>query len=217
MRWFGFKSAGTNPWHEVILCWSSSLKFIHQLFTAIADCINVGNYKGWVFSLRQKECDTVDTPNLMWATPCPSGVQGRNYLCIRKQCASAKEKRQTHYFKPFITHINFSAEINKGCWACLEDRCSLPFLASFEQGLLGCHAYWPLVKPLHFFLIIHLEQGDWRTCQGELLACWRMDILWEGSERGRQGHVFFFCVCVGGWGETEIHWCLNFQRSRVEK
>lgn len=171
MRWFGFKSTGTNPWHEVILCWSFSPKFIHQLFTLIADCISVGNYKGWVFSLRQKECDTVDTPHLMWGTQCPCSVQGTNYLCIRKQCGSARGKRQTHYFKPFITCINISAEINKGWWACLEDSCSSLCLASLEQGLLGCHAYQPPVKPLHFFLIIHLEQGDWRSCQGELL--WR--------------------------------------------
>lgn len=171
MRWFGFKSTGTNPWHEVILCWSFSPKFIHQLFTLIADCISVGNYKAWVFSLRQKECDTVDTPHLMWGTQCPCSVQGTNYLCIRKQCGSARGKRQTHYFKPFITCINISAEINKGWWACLEDSCSSLCLASLEQGLLGCHAYQPPVKPLHFFLIIHLEQGDWRSCQGELL--WR--------------------------------------------
>lgn len=94
-RWFGFKSAGTNPWHEVILCWSFSPKFIHQLFTVNADCISVGNYKGWVFSLRQKECDTADTPNLMCWTRCPRSVQGKNYLCIRKQCARAKEKADT--------------------------------------------------------------------------------------------------------------------------
>lgn len=91
-RWFAFKSAGTNPWHEVILCWSFSPKFIHQLFTVNADCISVGNYKGWVFSLRQKECDTADTTHLMCWTQCPRIVQGKNYLCIRKQCAGAKEK-----------------------------------------------------------------------------------------------------------------------------
>lgn len=65
VRRFGFKSVGTNLWHEVILCWSFSPKFIHQLFTVNADCISVGNYKGWVFSLRQKECDTAEpTPNV---------------------------------------------------------------------------------------------------------------------------------------------------------
>lgn len=94
-RWFGFKSAGTNPWHEVILCWSFSPKFIHQLFTVNGNCISVGNYEGWEFSLRQKECDTADTPNLMWRAQCPRGVRGKNYLCIRKQCARAKEKADT--------------------------------------------------------------------------------------------------------------------------
>lgn len=168
VRWFGFRSSGTNPWHEVILCWSFRLKFIHQLFTVIADCISVGNYKGRVFSLRQKECDTVYTPHLMWATQSPSSDQLRNYLCNRKQYVGAKQRRQTHYFKPFITRINISAEINKGCLACLEDRCIPPCLASLEQGLLGCHAYQPSVKPLYFFLIIHLEKGDWKSCQGEL-------------------------------------------------
>lgn len=88
-----------------------------------------------------------------------------------------KGKRQTHYFKPFITCINISTEINKGWQACLEDSCSSLRLASLEQGLLGCHAYWPPVKPLHLFLIIHLEQGDWRSCQGELLPQYGMDIL----------------------------------------
>ena len=83
-RWFGFKSAGTNPWHEVLLCWSFSPKFIHQLFTVNADCISVGNYEGWVFSLRQKECDTADTPRVMRRTQCPRSVRGKNYLCIRK-------------------------------------------------------------------------------------------------------------------------------------
>lgn len=39
-----------------------SPKFIHQLFTVDGDRISVGNYKGWVFSLRQKECDTAIHP-----------------------------------------------------------------------------------------------------------------------------------------------------------
>ena len=93
-RWFGFKSAGTNPWHEVILCWSFRPKFVHQLFTVNADCISVGNYEGWVFSLRQKECDTADTPHLMCRTQCPRSVRGKNYLCIRKQYAGAKGKKK---------------------------------------------------------------------------------------------------------------------------
>lgn len=49
-----------------------------------------------------------------------------------------KKKKQTHYFKPFITCINISTEINKGCWACLEDSCSLLRLACLERvGALG--------------------------------------------------------------------------------
>lgn len=43
-----------------------SPKFIHQLFTVDGGRISEGNYKGWVFSLRQKECDTANTPGLMW-------------------------------------------------------------------------------------------------------------------------------------------------------
>lgn len=102
-----------------------------------------------------------------------------------------KGKRQTHYFKPFITCINISAEINKGWQACLEDSCSSLRLASLEWGLLGCHAYWPPVKPLHLFLIIHLEQGDWKSCQGELLRWYGMDILWGGTKRrGRSPFLF---------------------------
>lgn len=57
-----------------------SPKFIHQLFTVNGDRISVGNYEGWVFSLRQKECDTADTPNLMCRSQCPRGVRGGEEL-----------------------------------------------------------------------------------------------------------------------------------------
>lgn len=172
VRRFGFKSVGTNLWHEVILCWSFIPKFIHQLFTVNADCISVGNYKGWVFSLRQKECDTAEpTPNLMCQRQCPSGVRERRIIYVLETVCLGERKKADTLFKPFITCINISAEINKGCWACLEDSCSLLRLACLERvgGLLGCQAYQPWVKPLHLFLIIHLEQGDCRSCQGELL------------------------------------------------
>lgn len=140
VRWFRFKSAGTNLWHEVILCWSFSPKFIHQLFTVDADCISVGNYEGWVFSLRQKECDTAEpTPNLMCLSRCPSGVREGGIIYVLETVCSGegkkkKKKKQTHYFKPFITCINISAEINKGWWACLEDSCSLLRLACLERA-----------------------------------------------------------------------------------
>lgn len=63
--------------------------------------------------------------------------RGKNYLCIRNSVLGQR-KRQTHYFKPFITCINISAEINKGWRACLEDSCSLLRLASLERvGALG--------------------------------------------------------------------------------
>lgn len=138
--WFIFKSVGTNLWHEVILCWSFSPKFIHQLFTVNADCISVGNYKGWVFSLRQKECDTAEpTPDLMCRSRCPSHIrEGRIIYVLETVCSGNRKKKQTHYFKPFITCINISTEINKGCWACLEDSCSLLRLACLERvGALG--------------------------------------------------------------------------------
>lgn len=120
---------------------------------------------------------------------------------------SGKGKRQTHYFKPFITCINISAEINKGWQACLEDSCSSLRLASLERGLLGCHAYQPPVKPLHLFLIIHLERGDWRSCQGELLRWEGMDILelkkggggvtfWWGDKRGKKTNKKKTCCFV---------------------
>lgn len=91
-RWFGFKSAGTNLWHEVILCWSFSPKFIHQLFTVNADCISVGNYEGWVFSLRQKECDTADTPNLMCRSQCPRSVREGRIIYVLETVCSGKGK-----------------------------------------------------------------------------------------------------------------------------
>lgn len=64
------------------------------------------------------------------STQCP---RGKNYLCIRNSVLGQR-KRQTHYFKPFITCINISAEINKGWQACLEDSCSLLRLASLERA-----------------------------------------------------------------------------------
>lgn len=112
-------------------------------------------------------------------------------IYVLENSVLGQKKRQTHYFKPFITCINISAEINKGWRACLEDSCSSLRLASSERGLLGCHAYQPPVKPLHLFLIIHLEQGDWRSCQGELLRRERMDILWDGSKKGGRSRFLF--------------------------
>lgn len=99
VRWFGFKSAGTNLWHEVILCWSFSPKFIHQLFTVNADCISVGNYKNWVFSLRQKECDTAEpTPSLMCRSRSPSSVRERGIIYVLETVCSGvgKKKKSRH-------------------------------------------------------------------------------------------------------------------------
>lgn len=59
-----------------------SPKFIHQLFTVDGDRISVGNYKGWVFSLRQKECDTANTPRLMWQSQCPRSVRGGRIIYV---------------------------------------------------------------------------------------------------------------------------------------
>lgn len=59
-----------------------SPKFIHQLFTVGGDRISVGNYKGWVFSLRQKECDTANTPRLMWQSQCPRSVRGGRIIYV---------------------------------------------------------------------------------------------------------------------------------------
>ena len=124
-----------------------------------------------------------------------------------------EKKRQTHYFKPFITRINISAEINKGWWACLEDSCSSLRSASLERGLLGCHAYQPPVKPLHLFLIIHLERGEWRSCQGELRRRQRTDILFTlYCLRGKQGkkHVALFTSVYSVWTVShclKLQWC----------
>lgn len=97
VRRFGFKSVGTNLWHEVILCWSFSPKFIHQLFTVNADCISVGNYKGWVFSLRQKECDTAEpTPNLMRQRRCPSGIREERIIYVLETVCSGEGKKSRH-------------------------------------------------------------------------------------------------------------------------
>lgn len=97
VRRFGFKSVGTNLWHEVILCWSFSSKFIHQLFTVNADCISVGNYKGWVFPLRQKECDTAEPiPNIMCQSRCPSGIrEGRIIYVLETVCSGEGKKADT--------------------------------------------------------------------------------------------------------------------------
>lgn len=97
VRRCGFKSVRTNLWHEVILCWSFSPKFIHQLFTVNADCISVGNYKGWVFSLRQKDCDTAEpTPNITCQSQCPSGIrEGRIIYVLETVCSGKGKKADT--------------------------------------------------------------------------------------------------------------------------
>lgn len=99
VRRFGFKSVGTNLWHEVILYWSFSPKFIHQLFTVKADCISVGNYKGWVFSLRQKECDTAEpTPNLMCRSRCPSHIREERIIYVLETVCSGERKKADTLF-----------------------------------------------------------------------------------------------------------------------
>lgn len=81
---------------------------------------------------------TYTRPNVQEPMSKPHS-RGENYLCIRNSMLGRQEKKkQTHYFKPFITCINISTEINKGCWACLEDSCSLLRLACLERvGALG--------------------------------------------------------------------------------
>lgn len=107
-----------------------------------------------------------------------------------------KKKRQTHYFKPFITCINISSEINKGWAGLFGGQLQLAALGqrgASAGGLLGCQAYQSPVKPLHLFLIIHLELGDWRSCQGELLRQPRMDVLFRSQVQQEGRSRFFVC------------------------
>lgn len=90
--WFGFKSAGTSAWHEVTLRWNFSPKFKHQLFTVNNDCISVGNYKGWIFSLRQKECDTADTSLLMCQTGWVRAVSDEGIIYVLENQRREKKR-----------------------------------------------------------------------------------------------------------------------------
>lgn len=115
---------------------------------------------------------------IQWIHPSECAVllsTGQNYLCIRKQCARArgreKEKTQTHYFKPFITSINISWQINKECRPCLEDSCSCMVQCSVE--LKGHYAY-PSVKPP--FLFNHPLSALWVESSPGELRSWRLCI-----------------------------------------
>lgn len=92
-----------------------------------------------------------------------------------ENCARArrreKEKTQTHYFKPFITSINISWQINKECRPCLEDSCSCMVQCSVE--LKGHYAY-PSVKPP--FLFNHPLSALWVESSPGELRSWRLCI-----------------------------------------